>query len=131
MAGKSDFLENELLDHVLKNLAYTAPATVYLAMYSVTPSDAGGGTEVSGGAYARQSIAFDVAAAGATQNTSLITFPQATADWAAGANLVAFGLFDALTVGNLLYWGALTVPKPVLNGDTLKVPIADIDVSED
>ena len=131
MAGKSDFLENLLLNHMLRNTANTPPVTVYVALYSVTPTDAGGGTEVFGGGYARQSVAFDAAAAGATQNTSLITFPQATADWAAGANLVAFGIFDAVTVGNLLYWGALTVAKPVLNGDTAKFPIADIDLSEE
>src|SRR3989304_5914505 len=57
MAGsKSDFLENELLDHVLGNAAYAAPATVYFGLYSVGPSDVGGGTELTGSGYARIAV---------------------------------------------------------------------------
>ena len=111
MAGsKSDFLENELLDHVLGNAAYTAPATVYIALYTVVPTDAGGGTEVSGGAYTRVASTNDAtnwpaASAGAKSNGTAITFTTATADW---GTVVAFGIFDALTAGNLLYWADLT-----------------------
>lgn len=129
MAGsKSDFLENELLDHVLRNSAYTPPATVYVALYTVAPTDAGGGTEVAGNAYARQAAAFNVASGGATANTSDITFPVATpSGW---GTIVAFGLFDALTVGNLLYWGDLTASKAINAGDQAKFTAGDIDVTE-
>jgi len=133
MAGsKSDFLELELLDHVLGNAAYTAPATVYIALYTVAPTDAGGGTEVSGGAYARKDMAnnatnWPAAAAGEKSNGTVITFVTATANW---GTIVAFGIFDAVSGGNLLYWGDLTVSKAVNNGDTAEFPVGDIDVTE-
>jgi len=134
MAGsKSDFLENELLDHVLGNAAYTAPATVYIALYTVVPTDAGGGTEVSGGAYTRVASTNDAtnwpaASAGAKSNGTAITFTTATADW---GTVVAFGIFDALTAGNLLYWADLTTNKAVNNGDTAQFNANDLDVTED
>jgi hypothetical protein len=56
MAGFSDYLEDKVLDHVFGGNAYTAPTTLYVALYTVAPTDTGGGTEVSGGAYARQSV---------------------------------------------------------------------------
>src|SRR3989304_3200100 len=126
MAGsKADFLENELLDHVLGNAAYSAPATVYIALYTAAPTDAGGGTEVSGGSYARAAVTnnatnFPAASGGAKANGTEIAFATATADW---GTVVAFGIFDALTVGNLLYWGDLTASKAVSSGDTAKFAV--------
>ena len=134
MAGsKSDFLELELLDHVLGNAAYTAPATVYLALYTVAPTDAGGGTEVTGGSYARKDVTNNVtnwpaAAAGAKSNGTEITFVTATADW---GTVVAFAIFDAITAGNMLYWADLTQSKLISNGDTAKFAVGDIDITED
>ena len=135
MAGsKSDFLELELLDHVLGNAAYTAPANVYVALYTVAPTDAGGGTEVAAaGAYARATVANNVtnwpaASAGAKSNGTEIAFAEATASW---GTVVAFGIFDALTVGNLLYWATLTVNKTIDVGDTAKFAIGDLDITED
>lgn len=125
MAGFVDTVEQALLNHFLTDGAYTPPATMYIALSSTTPTEAAGNfTEPSAGSYARVSTAAaDWAAASgtapATKATSTTkTFPTATADWVAGANLTHFGLYDASTVGNLLAWGALTTPKPVLNGDT-------------
>lgn len=125
MAGFVDTVEQALLNHFLTDAAYTPPATMYIALSSTTPTEAAGNfTEPSTGSYARVSTAAaDWAAATgtapATKATSTAkTFPTATADWVAGANLTHFGLFDASTAGNLLAWGALTTAKPVLNGDT-------------
>ena len=125
MAGFVDSVEQSLLNHFLTDPAYTPPTTMYIALSSTTPTEAGGNfTEPSGGSYARVStVAADWSAASGTApavktTTAVKTFPTATADWVAGADLTHFGLFDALTVGNLLAWGALTTPKPVLNGDT-------------
>jgi len=135
MAGSfSDFLELELLDHVFGNAAYSAPATLYIALFSVAPTDAGGGTEATGSGYARVAITnnatnFPAAAAGAKANGTSFDFATATGDWSAGANQVAFGIFDALTVGNLLCWADLTTPKPVLNGDTAKFAVGDLDIT--
>ena len=134
MAGSlSNFLELELLDHVLGNAAYTAPATVYIALYTVAPTDTGGGTEVTGGAYARKDVAnnatnWPAAAAGAKSNGVAITFVTATANW---GTVVAFGIFDALAAGNLLYWADLTVNKVINNGDTGEFAVNDLDVTED
>lgn len=134
MAGsKSDFLENEILDHILGNAAYTAPATVYIALYTVAPTDSGDGTEVSGGAYARVTVTnnatnWPAASAGAKSNGTTLTFATATASW---GTVVAFGIFDALTAGNLLYWADLTTNKAVNNGDTASFNVNDLDITED
>lgn len=134
MAGsKSDFLELELLDHVLGNAAYTAPETVYVALYTTAPTDVGGGVEVSGGSYARVAVTnnltnWPAAAAGAKANGTEITFPTATADW---GTVVAFAILDAASAGNFLYWGDLTQSKTVNNGDTAKFAVGDLDVTED
>src|SRR3989304_6558665 len=92
MAGsKSDFLENELLDHVLGNAAYAAPATVYFGLYSVGPSDVGGGTELTGSGYARIAVTnnatnFPAASGGAKSNgtgTKAVALPRSKHSWLA------------------------------------------------
>lgn len=129
MAGNiSNYLELELLDHSLGTGAYTMPTTVYIALYTDDPTDADAGTEVTGGSYARQSAAFDVAAAGATANTSDITFPEATANW---GTITHIGIRDALTAGNLLWHGSLSASKTINSGDTFKIKAGDLDVTLD
>src|SRR3990167_3149462 len=119
MAGSfSDFLELEVLDHVFGAAAYTAPATLYFALFTVAPTDAGGGTEVTGGSYARKDVAnnatnFPAAAAGAKSNGTAITFVTATASW---GTVTYVGLLDASTAGNLLAWAGLTTSKTISNG---------------
>lgn len=133
MAGsKSDFLENELLDHVLGNQAYSPGATVWLALYTVAPDDTGGGTEVTGGSYARKEIAnnltkWPAASGGTKQNGEEEAFVTATGDW---GTVVAFSIMDAVTAGNFLYWGDLTTSKPVNDGDTAKFPVGSITITE-
>lgn len=125
MAGLTDTFEQKVLDHVFTDPTWTPPTTLYLGLSSTTPTEAGGNvTEPSGGAYARvATTAADWSAASGTApaqktNTATFTFPTATADWVAAANLTHFTLHDASTAGNVVAWGALTTPKPVLNGDT-------------
>lgn len=127
MAGNlSDYLEDALLDHFLATAAYTAPSNVYVALYTVAPSDSGGGTEVSGGSYARQSATFDAAASGATQNSGNIDFANMPA-----CTVVAVGIFDAASTGNLLVHGTLTANKTLDAGDTLRIATGDLDISID
>ena len=76
----SNFLELEILDHVFRNSAYTAPSTIYVALFTSAPNDAGGGTEVSGNGYARQSMAFSAASSGSIANSGSVEFPTATGD---------------------------------------------------
>ena len=121
----SDYLENKVLDHVFGGTSYTAPATLYLALYTVAPTDTGGGTEVSGGSYARQSCAFTVSGNLAT-NTSAVEFTAATASW---GTVVAVGVMDASTSGNLLAYGNLTSSKTIGTGDVLRVPAGDLDIT--
>jgi hypothetical protein len=129
MAGsKSDYLENEILDHILKTAAYTQATNIYVALYTAAPTDAGGGTELSGNAYGRiVKNTWDAASGGATENTGAITFNQATGDW---GTVVAFGLLDNSTGGNLLYWGDLTANKAVNSGDTAEFADGAIDIVE-
>ena len=113
------YLENKLVDHVTKKATYTAPTNLFVGLYTVTPSDAGGGTEVSGGAYARVSTAtadWNTASGGTLTNANDIVFPQATASW---GTVVAFGIFDASTAGNLLIWGPLLTSKVVSTDDQM------------
>jgi hypothetical protein len=128
MAGFSDYLEDKVLDHVFGGNAYTAPSTLYVALYTVAPTDTGGGTEVSGGAYVRQSGAFTVSGTNPTtaSNTSAIEYPTATADY---GTVVAVGIFDASSSGNLLAYANLTSSKVVSSGDVFRFNASDLDIT--
>lgn len=128
MTDASDYLENALLDHVFRNTALTSPTTVYLALYTAAPSDSGGGTEVSGGGYARQSVTFGAAASGTISNTADVSFTPSGANYGTVTN---WGIFDASTGGNLLVHGSFS-PSIVLNdGDTHTFSSGDIDITLD
>lgn len=125
MASFSDYLENAVLNHVFRNTALTSPTTVYLALYTAAPSDAGGGTQVSGGGYARQAITFGAPSGGVITNTNTVSF---TASGAAYGTVVAAGVFDASTAGNLL--GQNTITSAVVNdGDTISFAPGSISIT--
>jgi len=127
MAGNlTNYLENKLIDHFLGTTSYSMPADVYIALFTVAPSDAGGGTEVTGGSYARQIATFTAASSGATSNDSNVDFTGMPA-----ATTVAIGIFDALTSGNMLLYGTLTTNKTTDAGDTLRIATGDLDISID
>lgn len=90
----------------------------YLALFTVTPGETGGGTEVSGGAYARRQVTFGNPSNGSMKNSAAIEFPTATASW---GTAVAWGLFDAATSGNLVWYGSITDPKELLKGDIYRI----------
>lgn len=139
-AGFVDTLELAVLNHVMGKGTLTPNASNYVALSSTTPTDAGGSfTEPSGGAYARVQTAGTTATGPAwssatgtapayVENSAVITFPAATADWAAGANLTHAGIFAAASGGTVQIWGALTTPKPVLNGDTASLAATAVRV---
>lgn len=126
MSAISDYLENKLVNLVLRNEPFTPPSTVYLALYTSDPTDAGTGTEVSGGAYERQVITFGAPNDGMSSNDSEILFPIATANW---GTITHIGLLDAKTGGNLLFHGEITTPKTISTNDQLKINIGDISVT--
>lgn len=127
MDAKSTYLENAVLNHFLRNSSTSSPTTVYVGLYTVTPTDAGGGTEVTGGSYARQAVTFAAPVSGVCSNTGAVTYPTATAGW---GTVVAMGIFDASSAGNLLYYGALTTSKVIDIGDQISFANAAISVTE-
>lgn len=128
MAEFSNYLENKILDHVLKNVSYTSPTTVYVGLFTTDPTDAGTGTEVSGGSYARQVLSVTTASGGIVTSSGDVTFPQATANWGTISHI---GILDALTSGNLLMHTALTTSKTIETGDILKVSSGNLTVTLD
>ena len=130
MAALSDYLENKLIDFLLRGQTFTAPTTVYVGLLTAAPSDTGGGTEVSGGSYARVSVASSLAnwagtqssgstaassgTGGTTSNNNAITFPAPTASWGVVTHMA---VYDASTAGNLLFYAALGTSKTINNGD--------------
>lgn len=133
MAGSfSDYLELEILDYITGqvNDLGTAP-TPYMALFTVDPNDAGGGTEVTGGSYARKDSSglWGAAAAGSISNNADITFVQASgADW---GTVTAAAIFDASSGGNMLVWFELTANKTVSDGDTFKFPSGNVTITSD
>jgi hypothetical protein len=125
--AKSDYLAVNLLNHVLRATSFAAPAAVYLAAYTTAPTNAGGGAEVSGGAYTRQTLTLGSPAANQVANVGDVLFPMATASW---GTVVHFGIFDAPASGNLLYHTALSAPRTIAIGDQLRVPANQLILSE-
>ena len=117
----SNYLEEALIDHLFRTNTFAKPAAIYVALFTAAPTDAGGGTEVVGGSYARVAVSqldvewdAPVAGNGNTKNSNLISFPAPTGAW---GTVVAVGIFDAVTGGNLLIHGTLATAKTINGGD--------------
>lgn len=125
----SNHLETEILDHVFGGNAYTAPATLYLALHTANPDEDGSGAEVStsGTAYARETVAFTVSGNTATTSAA-VEYATATANF---GTVTHVGVWDASTAGNLLAYAALTSSKTIETGDVFRVPAGDLDISLD
>jgi hypothetical protein len=134
MSQMSDYLEVEIRKHVFRTGSFVKPTALYVALFTAAPSDAGGGTEVAGGNYARQNLApLDAnwtapdGTGGLTDNAVAITYGAPSANW---GSITHFAIFDAVTAGNMLIHGALTTPKTVNNGDPApSFPIGSLDVT--
>lgn len=128
MAGFSDYLEDKVLDHVFGGTAYTAPATLYVALYTVAPDDTGGGTEVTGGGYARQTATFTVSGTSPTTatNAAAIEYATATANY---GTVTSVGILDASSGGNLLAYADLDTSKVVSTGDVFRFDAGDLDIT--
>ena len=128
MSALSDHAENLMLNFLMTSGTATRPTAWYVALYTVAPSDAGGGTEVSGNGYSRQTVAWDTATGtgGTTDNTGAVSF---TATGGNFGEIVAIGIHDASSGGNLLWHGALSANKTVNDGDTLEFAAGAIDLT--
>lgn len=127
----TDYLENKVVDWLFRGQTFTPPATIYVALYTASCNDAGGGTEVTGGSYARVGVASSLAnwagtqsagsttastgTGGQTSNNAAVTFPAPTANWGV---VTHFALLDASTAGNMLICQALTASKTINSGDS-------------
>jgi hypothetical protein len=136
MAGSfSDYLENAVLDFVFGDGAFTSPATVYISLFTVAPTDAGGGTEVPTATwsnysrvdYTNNATNFPAASGGAKSNGTAISFGAATSS--GPVTVVAVGIHDADTAGNLLAWADLTTNKTVNNGDSPSFAIGELEIT--
>jgi hypothetical protein len=143
MSAMSDYLENKLVDHVFRGQSYSLPV-LYVGLLTAAPSDVGGGTEVSGGSYARVKAAAGASQAltdwkstqndslastgtgGNTTNTNAVNFPTPSATW---GTVTHFGIYDALSGGNLLFWGTLTIAKTINQSDTVTFPAGSLSIT--
>ena len=122
----TNFLETEILDHVFAGAAYTAPSTKYLALFTaVADGEAGSVTEVTGGGYARQTVAFTTSG-NTTSNNAAVEFPTATANY---GTVTHVAVFDASTSGNMMAYAALSSNKTIETGDVFRVPSGDLDIT--
>jgi len=138
MSAASNYLEELILNHIFRTSSFTKPTTLAIALYTATPGETGGGTEVSNAnAYARVDMGAPIdgdwsdpsaGTQGETDNVADITFPQATGSW---GTVTHVGIHDSATWGggNLLFYGALTTPKPIDSGDTFKFSAGDLNIS--
>jgi len=126
MSEMSNYLENALINVTLRATSYTAPTTVYVALFTTDPTDAGSGTEVTGGSYARTAVTFAAPSNGVTTNDADVTFPTCTASWGVVGWI---GIYDALTTGNLLYHTPLDVSKTISTGDIFKITTGNLSVT--
>jgi len=126
--GISTFLANELLDHVFNIGSYTPP-TVYVGLSTADPTDAGSGIAEPSNGYAREAHAsWDVASGGATENTGVITFDTPTGSW---GTITHHFLSNALTSGDMLFYGALDTSQEPDDGDTVQYVDGAIDITMD
>ncbi len=142
MSAMSDYLENKLIDQLFRGQAAPTTSTLYVGLLTAAPSDTGGGTEVAGGSYARVSVGSSLAnwsgtqsagstaassgTGGQTSNNAAITFPTPSAGW---GTVTHFGIYDAASGGNLLFWGALTIAKTINQADTVTFPAASLSIT--
>ena len=126
MAAMSNYLELKMLDHFLGTASTSAPANVFLSLWTSDPTDAGSGTELSGDAYARQDINFAAASGGAASSNATVTFPTATGSW---GTITHIGIHDAVSSGNLLYHSALSASKAIASGDVFQVASGAITIT--
>jgi hypothetical protein len=135
MTAASNYLENKVLDHVLKNTAMAQPSSLYLALFLNTSGNAATNLEAgvltdevstSGSAYSRKTVTFAAASAGTSATNYSVAFDAATSDW---GTITHVAVMDAATSGNVLFYGAVTTSKTIQTGDTFQVTSGNLTIS--
>lgn len=127
MSSFTDYLEGKIMGHVFTGEPYTAPATIYVALFTAAPSEAGGGTEVTGGAYIRKAVTLQRTGNTVT-NSATVEWPSATANW---GTITHGALFDAPTGGNMMAQAPLTSARVIESSDVFRLPTADLVITLD
>jgi hypothetical protein len=130
MAGLTNFAEDLVLDWLFTTNSATRPTSWYVGLFTVAPGEGGGGTEVAGNSYARTAATFTVSGTAPTtaSNSSAVEFPEASGSW---GTIVAAGIFDASTSGNLIAFANLTTSKAIDTGDVLRFNTGALDITLD
>lgn len=122
----SNYLENALINHTLRNSALSAPSAVYVSLHTANPDEDASGAELSGSSYARQAATFGAPSNGVSTTSADINFPQATGSWGTVSHI---GIWDASSSGNMLYYTALDASKTIATGDILKIAAGSLTVT--
>lgn len=128
MSELSNYLENELLEHIFSIDGGYAQPSIYVALFTNNPDEDGSGTEVSGGSYARVLVSAWSRLGNVVDNDSAIEFPEASGSW---GTVTHFALYDAATSGNILAYSALDFSQAVASGETVRFAAGDLDFSLD
>lgn len=142
MSAMSDYLENKLVDQLFRGQAAPTTTNLYVGLLTAAPSDSGGGTEVTGNNYSRVTVASSLAnwagtqsagstvassgTGGQTSNNNAITFATPSGTW---GTVTHFGIYDAASAGNLLFYGALTIAKTINQSDTVTFPAGSLTIT--
>lgn len=128
MSALTNISENKVLDHLCLVTPWTPTSPLKVALYTVAPSEAGGGTEVTGGSYARTNVTFSAATNGSISNNNDVIFPTATATW---GTIVAVAVFDSAATPVMIWYGPTAISKTVEQGDEYRLPIGAITLTAD
>jgi len=131
MAGSfTNHTEDLVLKWLLTTGTATRPTEWHVGLFTAAPGETGGGTEISGNAYARKAATFTVSGSNPTEatNASAVEFDTATGSW---GTITHVAVFDAATSGNMIAYADLAVSKTIGEGDVFRIPAGDLDITLD
>jgi hypothetical protein len=130
MSSFTDYTENLVLTWLFTGSSATRPTAWYVGLFTAAPSDTGGGTEVTGNAYARTATGtLSVSGTSPTNCTNDAAIEFAAASGGNWGTITHVAIFDASTSGNMLGWAALTTSRTINDGDILRIPAGDLDIT--
>ena len=128
MSSFTDYTENLALTYLFTTGSVTRPTAWYVGLFTAAPSDTGGGTEVSGSAYARVVTGTISGSGTATTFTNAAAIEFAAASGGNWGTIGWAGIFDASTGGTLLAWAPLTTSKAINDGDIFRIPASSLSI---
>lgn len=136
MSAASNYLENKLIDHIYRGIAYTAPTKTFIALHTANPGETGVSevTTAAYPAYARQdaakggaqSSAWTAPSDGVSRNALQLIYPMY--DGSGPMTVTHFSIWDAQTGGNMLSYAPLSTARTINNGDVFVVDAQKLTV---